>query len=106
MKSISASDIILFAFSIGVLVFAYNLYDTKKTQEAINLKQDLINQHLMIKVDSAQSAAMNANKNAEVLAKTVLYLDSCQSAKTTKQDKAERRGRFVGGLLKGLFPGL
>jgi hypothetical protein len=42
----------------------------------------------------------------EALAKTVIYLDSCQSNKTIKQDRAERRGRFVGGLLKGLFPGL
>lgn len=42
----------------------------------------------------------------EALAKTVIYLDSCQSNKTIKQDRAERRGKFVGGLLKGLFPGL
>lgn len=42
----------------------------------------------------------------EALAKTVIYLDSCQQAKTIKQDKAERRGKFVGGLLKALFPGL
>lgn len=42
----------------------------------------------------------------EALAKTVIYLDSCQNNKTIKQDRAERRGKFVGGLLKGLFPGL
>jgi nitrogen fixation/metabolism regulation signal transduction histidine kinase len=42
----------------------------------------------------------------EALAKTVIYLDSCQQAKTIKQDRAEKRGKFVGGLLKGLFPGL
>jgi hypothetical protein len=42
----------------------------------------------------------------EALAKTVIYLDSCQNNKTQKQDRAERRGKFVGGLLKGLFPGL
>lgn len=42
----------------------------------------------------------------QALAKTVIYLDSCQSSKTIKQDRAERRGKFVGGLLKGLFPGL
>lgn len=40
------------------------------------------------------------------LAKTVIYLDSCQQAKSSKQDRAERRGKFVGGLLKGLFPGM
>jgi hypothetical protein len=40
------------------------------------------------------------------LAKSVIYLDSCNQAKTNKQERAERRGRFVGGLLKSLFPGM
>ena len=40
------------------------------------------------------------------LAKTIVYLDSCQQNKVVKQERAERRGKFVGGLLKGLFPGL
>ena len=40
------------------------------------------------------------------LATVSLYLDSCQQARTSRLDRAERRGRFVGGLLKGLFPGL
>ena len=42
----------------------------------------------------------------KALAKTALYLDSCNQQKTQKADRAERRGKFVGGLLKGLFPGL
>jgi len=42
----------------------------------------------------------------EALAKTVIYLDSCQQNKAQKAEKAERRGKFVGGLLKALFPGL
>jgi hypothetical protein len=42
----------------------------------------------------------------KALARTVLYLDSCLQAKTQKADRAEKRGRFVGGLLKGLFPGM
>lgn len=42
----------------------------------------------------------------EAFAKTILYLDSCQQAKAQKADRAEKRGRFVGGLLKGLFPGM
>lgn len=42
----------------------------------------------------------------DALAKSVIYLDSCNQAKTSKQDRAERRGRFVGGLLKSLFPGM
>lgn len=40
------------------------------------------------------------------VAKSVIYLDSCNQAKTNKQERAERRGKFVGGLIKGLFPGM
>jgi hypothetical protein len=42
----------------------------------------------------------------EVFAKSILYLDSCNQSKLTKTERAERRGRFVGGLLRGLFPNL
>jgi hypothetical protein len=40
------------------------------------------------------------------LGKSVIYLDSCQQNKSNKQDRAERRGKFVGGLLKSLIPGM
>lgn len=40
----------------------------------------------------------------DAFAKSIIYLDSCNNSKLTKQEKAERRGRFVGGLLRGLFP--
>ena len=42
----------------------------------------------------------------QVFAKSILYLDSCNQSKLTKTERAERRGRFVGGLLRGLFPNL
>ena len=42
----------------------------------------------------------------KALAKTIVYLDSCNQNRTNKADRAEKRGRFVGGLLKSLFPGL
>ena len=41
-----------------------------------------------------------------VLAQTNLYLDSVVASKQGKVERAERRGRFVGGLLKGLIPGI
>lgn len=40
------------------------------------------------------------------LARTNIYLDSLVAAKQGKVERAERRGRFVGGLLKTLIPGL
>jgi len=44
--------------------------------------------------------------NEQILTKSILYLDSCQQTKATKADRAERRGRFLGGLLKTIFPAL
>ena len=46
------------------------------------------------------------NKKDSVLARSIVYLDSCNQAKATKADRAEKRGRFIGGLIKGLFPGM
>jgi hypothetical protein len=55
--------------------------------------------HLENKIDSLKLAD-------KTLAKTIVYLDSCNQNRTNKADRAEKRGRFVGGLLKSLFPGL
>jgi ligand-binding sensor domain-containing protein len=55
--------------------------------------------HLGNKIDSLKLAD-------KTLAKTIVYLDSCNQNRTNKADRAEKRGRFVGGLLKSLFPGL
>lgn len=46
------------------------------------------------------------NQKDSVLAKSIVYLDSCNQVKASKVERAERRGRFIGGLLKGLFPGM
>jgi len=55
--------------------------------------------HNEMRLDSMQNATMK-------VAKATMYLDSCQATKTTKTERAERRGKFVGGLLRGLFPGI
>lgn len=34
----------------------------------------------------------------------VVYIDSVNTARGSKSDRAERRGRFFGGLLKTLLP--
>ena len=53
-----------------------------------------------------EDTADSLRRQINALAKSVVYLDSCNQAKNHKQERAERRGRFVGGLLKGLFPGM
>jgi hypothetical protein len=60
----------------------------------------------LFKNAATESRIDSLKVETQALAKTIVYLDSCQSNKTIKQDRAERRGKFVGGLLKGLFPGL
>lgn len=57
----------------------------------------------LINVECSIDSLRAQNK---ALAKSIVYLDSCNTAKNHKQERAERRGRFVGGLLKGLFPGM
>jgi len=53
---------------------------------------------------------LNANdslqKEVRFLALCVQYLDSVDRSKQTKSERAEKRGRFVGGIIKGIFPGL
>jgi hypothetical protein len=53
-----------------------------------------------------EDTADSLRRQINALAKSVIYIDSCNQAKNHKQERAERRGRFVGGLLKGLFPGM
>lgn len=48
----------------------------------------------------------SVNIRIDGLAQGLIYLDSCQQNRTAKTDRAERRGKFVGGLIKGLFPSL
>lgn len=60
----------------------------------------------VFKLAAMESDIDSLAKQNKALAKTALYLDSCNQQKTQKADRAERRGKFVGGLLKGLFPGL
>ena len=55
--------------------------------------------HLESRIDSLKFAD-------QAIAKSIVYLDSCNQNRTNKADRAERRGKFVGGLLKSLFPGL
>jgi hypothetical protein len=65
-----------------------------------------------IKIQSAveRQVLLNANdslqKEVRFLALCVQYLDSVDRSKQTKSERAEKRGRFIGGIIKGIFPGL
>ena len=97
----------LFAFFIIYIAYdRFHAYDVESkisddvqylAKNCITSGIDLANIHY--RVDSL-------HKQNEALAKSVLYLDSCNQSMAQKADKAERRGKFVGGLIKGLFPGI
>jgi hypothetical protein len=56
---------------------------------------------------SAIEAGLDSVKAKQLASiQAIIYLDSCQQSKAQKLDRAERRGKFVGGLIKSLFPGL
>lgn len=94
----------LFIVYIGGDIYTARIEHRKldKFIEAVdaNQKQSAMRmQHNATTVDSLR-AQING------IAKSIIYIDSCNQAKNHKQERAERRGRFVGGLLKGLFPGM
>jgi hypothetical protein len=106
MKEINIYQVLAFALAISVGVLAYNLFTFQNAQKSINSKNEMAQVELSVKISRVDSSIKIANTNSTALAKSILYLDSCQQQKVFKQDRAERRGRFVGGLLKGLLPHL
>lgn len=90
----------------GVFYANYFIYSLQKQEAAINMRQDEMISFLERKTNSLDSNFRHLQNTSKALGQSVVYLDSCQATKTAKQDRAERRGRFVGGLLKGLIPGL
>lgn len=106
INNITVHSVVTFCLCIWACVLSYNFYSAKNSIED-NAAQ------LSVKVDFIGSEAKFARQKSDSLfmqnrqlAKSVVYLDSCQQDKVKKSDRAERRGRFVGGLLRGFFPGL
>jgi hypothetical protein len=98
--------LVLFLMAVAVGINFY--FDKKAFERDIEASAQLEewNMALMtriiqhdVKLDSLKASTQN-------LAKATIYLDSCQQTKSQKVERAERRGKFVGGLLRGLFPGI
>lgn len=99
--------ILLFAFfTIYIAYDRFHAYDVESriSDDVQYLAKSCITSGLDLATLSGKIDSLDNQSKA--LAKTVLYLDSCNQIKAQKADKAERRGKFVGGLLKGLFPGI
>ena len=97
----------LFAFFMIYMAYdRYHAYDveSKISDDVQYLAKSCITSG--IDLANINQRVDSMHKQNEALAKTVLYLDSCNQSKAQKADKAERRGKFVGGLIKGRFPGI
>lgn len=97
----------IFAFFMVYIGFdRYHAYDVESriSDDVQYLAKSSINTNLDVATINSRIDTIHVQNKA--LAKSVIYLDSCNQAKTQKADKAERRGKFLGGLIKGLFPGI
>lgn len=87
---------------------------TNEQREKIDLQGEtsesapvlVIDSVLTDRVDALEKHAQFQDSVIKVLALHATHADSVNVQKQFKSDRAERRGRFLGGLLKGLIPGL
>ena len=100
-------QVIIWAISIALCVATciYQVVVINTLQKEIKCQDKILIQNNE-KILGFKSSIDSLKAQNQVLCKSIIYLDSCQLTRTTKTDRAERRGKFVGGLLKGLFPSL
>ena len=100
------SDFITGTIALLLIVFMYmHINLTREVRETEKYCYSSLAKDSTFKVKIYKSLD-SLNKKDSVLAKSIVYLDSCNQVKASKVERAERRGRFIGGLLKGLFPGM
>jgi hypothetical protein len=98
--------LVLFILAVAVGINFY--FDNKAYERDIDASAQLEewNMALMTRIIQHDAKFDSLKASTQSLAKATIYLDSCQQNKSQKVERAERRGKFVGGLLRGLFPGL
>lgn len=98
--------IALVALSIGLVAIEQQIQSAKQKRSKIDRKVD----SMLLAHSVERQVLLNANdslqKEVRFLALCVQYLDSVDRSKQTKSERAEKRGRFIGGIIKGIFPGL
>lgn len=98
--------IILFLFLSYV---AGDVYFAKQAHQKLHkciTDSDKWSKAAIYRVNNCEAKLDSLKAQTKALGESVIYVDSLAHTKTGKVERAERRGRFVGGLLKGLIPGL
>lgn len=99
IQFLNAALILAIAFFLG-----FNFYQDQQQASQIDRKVEEYNANTCATLDGMESEIDSIHAQIGKLATATVYIDSCQQQKTQKAERAERRGRFVGGLLKGLLP--
>jgi len=96
--------LLMMAIAIGVNFF----FDNKGFDRDVKANEIMTDWYMgaTIRVIHLEQGIDSLKKVNLQLAKATIYIDSIQSTQKTKSDRAERRGKFVGGLLRGLIPGI
>ena len=103
MKYVIIALVCLF---ISVAALEHQIQSGIQKRSKIDRKVD----SMLLSHSVERQVLLNANdslqKEVRFLALCVQYLDSVDRSKQTKSERAEKRGRFIGGIIKGIFPGL
>jgi hypothetical protein len=100
------SDFVLGTLALFMIVHLYmHLTLTKEVRQTEKYCYSQMAQDSAFKAN-VKKKLISLDQKDSVIAETIVYLDSCNQAKQSKVEKAEKRGRFIGGLLRGLFPGI
>jgi hypothetical protein len=95
---------LLFMIYIGGDIYTARI-EHKKLEKHIDENDSWVMQQTA-RIINLECSIDSLRAQSKGVATSVIYLDSCNQAKTNKQERAERRGKFVGGLLRGLFPNM
>lgn len=99
----------LFLMLVFIAYIGLDVYNAKQTHnrlESFIEQSDSMSVKCLYRTANVSDRLDSIKAQNKALAATVIYLDSCNQSKTFKTERAERRGRFLGGLIKGLFPKL
>lgn len=105
--TVSKETIFVLLLMLGYV--AGDVYFAKQAHQKLDkLVQDNENftTAALFRVARCEARIDSIKTQTKAVAESVIYVDSVATTKTSKSERAERRGRFVGGLLKGLIPGL
>lgn len=96
----------LSVLAMGLGGIEYQIQSNIQKRTKIDRKVDSLMLVQSVRIQVLQNNNDSINRRIQNLAICVQYLDSVHESKGFKTERAEKRGRFIGGLIKGLFPGL